>query len=655
MRRSLLGGFRLTGLSLVVVALSAVGLITTSAALELFRFGELSFALNGRIDAVIERQQVLYDLSQALATAERDGGSAVRDDLERAARAAGVDADASAPEALPQMTAKVAALAHEAADTLKTDIALWGEASASLSEVLSLLLASIVVLLFTVVLRMLAYLSARDRTEAQLRSAMAEAKAANAAKSDFLATMSHEIRTPLTAIRGYSELLAGGPLDPAQRDQLDRLRDANAALGLLIDDILDLSKIEAGRFDLHPAPFDMAALMDRVLGLVLPSAQAKGLSMTSTIAPDVPRHLTGDAARLLQVLLNLTNNAVKFTDAGRVEVRVERRGESLLLAVRDTGMGIAAEDIPKLFKRFSQIDNSLSRVHAGTGLGLAISRGLVERMGGDISVESCPGQGTEFTVTLPLVSADAPDGAVGTDRALTPMAARVLVVEDSPQNQDLIQAVLHRDGYSCTAAFDGVEGLAAASAGGFDLVIMDMQMPRMDGIAATAAIRALPAPKGRVPILGLSANALGHQVAAMRAAGADAHMAKPFGIEDLSRSVAHLLCRGEVAPPADDLADFDALVALLGQERVKMRLDGVISGLGWTGETPLAPDLRHKAHRLVAEAGQLGLTALAEAAARLEEAIDAGADLTQPMAALACEAALARAAVPRLTARLGQI
>lgn len=710
MRRGLFGGLRLTGLRLtglrlVVVALSAVGLITTSAALELFRFGELASGINQNIDATADRQRALFALAQAVsavalhdtAQTRTDLAAVLAADLARASDAVRLTEGAGVPEGaglpdlpdltdltdLPNLSRTVGALAQEAAARLDTDTALWGKASASLSQVLSLLLGSIVVLLFTVMLRMLAYLSARDRTEADLRRATAEAKAANAAKSDFLATISHEIRTPLTAIRGYADLLAAGPLSHAQRDQLDRLRDANGALGVLIDDILDLSKIEAGRIDLHAAPFDVAALLDRVIGLLLPVAQAKGLALTGTLAAEVPRYLAGDGARLMQVVLNLTNNAVKFTPAGQVTVAVGRRGDLLEIAVTDSGIGIAPGDIPKLFKRFSQIDSSLSRAHAGTGLGLAISRGLVERMGGRITVQSEVGTGTTFAVTLPLVAATAP-APVPQAAAITSLrrGARILVIEDSAPNQDLIQAVLQRDGHVCVAAFDGVDGVAAARAGGFDLVIMDMQMPRMDGIAATKAIRALPAPMGAVPILALSANALDHQVAAMCEAGADAHLAKPFAIAALSQQVQGLIAArtaevgaGEVGSPevgwatealpeATGLAEIDALVGLLGRDWVRAGLARVAQSLSWLDALPrsdavppvpppLPPvELRRKAHRLVSDAGQLGLSALSDAAARLQEAVDAGADPAAPLGALMHEAALARATLPRLTAYL---
>nr|WP_277818377.1 ATP-binding protein [Gemmobacter straminiformis] len=543
---------------------------------------------------------------------------------------------------------------------------MWDEASQSLSQSLSLSLASIVVLLFTVVLRSLAYLSARDRTEAQLRRARAEAEAATLAKSEFLATMSHEIRTPLTAIKGYAELLDATPLDPSQRDHLGRLRDAGDVLGTLIDDILDLSKIEAGRIDLHRGAVDISALAERVIALVRPVAAAKGLSLACSVAEGLPRHIEGDAGRLLQVLLNLTNNAVKFTAKGGVTLAFERRGESLAVIVRDSGIGIAAADMGLLFKRFSQIDSSLTRAHGGSGLGLAISQGLVQQMGGEITVESVVGQGSSFTVTLPLRAAAEPQPQQvphPAGLAQAPQGARVLIVEDSAQNQDLIRAVLTRAGYACRSALDGVEGLEAARAGAVDLVIMDMQMPRMDGISATAAIRALEGPAGRVPILALSANARPDQAAAMARAGADRHLAKPFGIEDLTQTVGALLAgrlpeAARPAPPPQpalrDEAALASLVELLGAEWVRGRLGAVLGDLDWITTESDGPDLRKRAHRLISEAGQLGFPALAEAAHQLEEAIDAGAPLAALRATLAERAASAKAFLPALLDGLGR-
>lgn len=668
MRRRPTGGLRVDGLRLIIVSVSAVGLFTTYSALEIYRFGDLSASLRTQIAESAQR-------ADALARA----GTVVSDKVAFAEAVAAVaateGADAEAVERLRSGTAedralRVAELAATEAARRDGLVTLWGEASADLSHSLSVSLASIVVLLFTVVLRSLAYLSARDRTEAQLRRARADAEAANAAKSDFLATMSHEIRTPLTAIKGYAELLGSGPLDVRQRDELGKLRDAGEVLGVLIDDILDLAKIEAGRIDLHRDAVDLRALAERVIALVRPTAAAKGLALGCSISPDVPRFVQGDTGRLLQVLLNLTNNAVKFTGKGGVSLSVTRDEGRLSLAVSDTGIGIAPADVPRLFKRFSQIDSSLTRAHAGSGLGLAISRGLVERMGGEIGVESTYGEGSRFTVILPLVEAaeaaddPAPAGVRGAARPARG-AARVLVVEDSVQNQDLIGAVLERAGHRCTRAMDGIEGLEAARSGAYDLVIMDMQMPRMDGIAATAAIRALSGAAGKVPVLALSANALPDQVAAMARAGAGRHLAKPFALDDLTATVEAMVAAADatdaaaLSPPTATGPSAEGalaeLAALLGGDWVQARLRAVLRDFDWVADETEPSALRIKAHRLVSDAGQLGLPALAEAALALEEAIDAGADLTQARTLLAREAANAEALLPALLARVSKV
>lgn len=672
------GGLRIDGLRLIIIAISAVGLFTTYSALEIYRFGDLSQSLRTGIDASSARAEALSGLRSAL---ERDAAQ-----VPTAADAALALLDATDAAALaPALGAwregqdgalrdLVGTLAEGESVKRANLVAMWGEASQSLSQALSLSLASIVVLLFTVVLRSLAYLSARDRTEAQLRRARAEAEAANIAKSEFLATMSHEIRTPLTAIKGYAELLDRTPLGPSQRDQLGKLRDAGEVLGTLIDDLLDLSKIEAGRIDLQSGAVDIRALAERVIALLRPVAEAKGLSLACSVADELPRCIEGDAGRLLQVVLNLTNNAVKFTTQGGVTLEFARRGETLAITIRDTGIGIAAADMGRLFKRFSQIDSSLTRAHGGSGLGLAISQGLAQHMGGEITVESVAGQGSRFTVTLPLRASAPAEPSLG--QPLEPAGgkpgARVLIVEDSAQNQDLIRAVLTRAGYVCQSALDGIEGLAAAEAGAVDLVIMDMQMPRMDGITATAAIRALAGPAGRVPILALSANARPDQAEAMARAGADAHLAKPFGIDALTQTVARLLA-GRVpdgAPQGSDAdashydgtaqdgqrdeAAFASLLDLLGPDWVRARLGAVFGDLDWIDAETETAALRRRAHRLISEAGQLGFPALAEAAHQLEEAIDAAAPIGESRTALARQAAQAQAVLPALLKRLAK-
>jgi signal transduction histidine kinase/ActR/RegA family two-component response regulator/HPt (histidine-containing phosphotransfer) domain-containing protein len=699
---------RLSGLRLVIVALSLVGLITTYAAVELFRYGGLATGLRGAIAASQERQTNLAGLTRAVQDLARAdaalsaqpavipelttlktaqaviAGWTDPPDLQRAERdrlmplldawQAGLSARADAaratgmspqtPPALIQSEAALTAILHgmadfEAAETARFQT-LWGNASREVSRVLSLTLAAIVVLVALVVLRSLSYLHWRDRTEAALRRAGQEAERANAAKSEFLATVSHEIRTPLTGVLGYADLLLSTDPRADQKPRLERLRQAGETLNALIDDLLELSRIEAGRIDTRPAPFDLPALLDRVVALVEPVATAKRLHLKLNADPALPRHVTGDAKRITQVLLNLLNNAVKFTESGAVMLDVAADGDRIALTVADTGIGIASEDLPKLFRRFSQIDASNSRSYGGTGLGLAISKGLVEAMGGQIGVTSTPGAGSAFRVVLPLPAAEeaeqpahpAPVAAGG---------AQILVAEDSAQNQDIIRTVLERAGHRVTIAADGIEALAAATGTRFDLVVMDMQMPRMDGTEATAAIRALPAPHGQVPILALSANVMADQIAAIRAAGADAHLAKPFAAQGLLAACASLLPETpeqDPAPPRPVASDdLEALVALMGRDWVAQRMAALLAGLAWIDTPPDPPTaavgaMRQPAHRLVSEAGQLGLADLSLAASALEQAILSGADTGSALARLAAEASRARAEAPRLMARI---
>lgn len=666
-------GVRLSGLRLVIVALSLVGLITAYSAVELFRFGGLTAALRGAIAASDTRQDDLSALSAALS--DRAPEASIR------AAAARIAAWDPVPQA--QIADRDRLLAKLAGRTIDPDLALstlrrmaavetaetrriqalWGQASRELSRILSLTLAAIVVLIATVVLRSLAYLHLRDRTEAALRTAGEAARLANTAKSEFLATVSHELRTPLTGILGYAELLAATDPRPDQRPRIDHLRAAGQTLSALIDDLLDLSRIEAGRMAVTPAPFDLPDLLEQVTALVAPVAAKKGLLLTLAPAPDLPRTVAGDARRITQILLNLLNNAVKFTDAGSVTLTVRRDGGAIGFAVTDTGIGIAGADLPRLFRRFGQIDGSNSRNHGGTGLGLAISRGLAEAMGGSLAVTSREGAGSTFTLRIPL---PASGGLLPAPAAPTaaPRPARILLVEDSGQNRDIVRAILEQAGHAVVSAVDGIDGLRAATQGDFDLILMDMQMPRMDGAAATAAIRALPPPRGRVPILALTANVLPDQIAAIRAAGADAHLGKPFTAAGLLSACHALLSPDPDPQPAPAMPDgtsaeaFDAVVGLLGPEWVAGRLRTLMEGLDWTDHAPdpSPPDpaeTRRRAHRLVSDAGQLGLSALSDAAAAVDQAIRAGTDPAPALARLAAEARAARANHAVLRARLG--
>ncbi|AWB22292.1 PAS domain-containing protein [Methylobacterium currus] len=395
--------------------------------------------------------------------------------------------------------------------------------------------------------RELAVLEANRVAEAarlQAEAARRQAESASAAKTEFLATMSHEIRTPLNGVIGYAELLVReGDLSPEQRRSAERIQEAGQALLTVVNDVLDFSKIEAGQIDLDPQPFGPAALADSAVSIVRTAADAKRLALSVETAPGLASRLVGDPDRLRQVLLNLVNNAIKFTPAGRVTLHLSSAPlacgrHALRVAVSDTGIGIPADRLGQLFQRFSQVDGSIQRRFGGTGLGLAISRQLIEAMGGEIGVESRPGAGSTFWFAVPLPAAA--EGEAARERPpLAPLArpARILLVEDSPVNQDIARAILERRGHQVTVAGDGAEAILAVQAGGYDVVLMDVQMPGMDGLTATRHIRALDRPASRLPIVALTANVLPQQIAQFRAAGMDDHVGKPFRPDEFLATV----------------------------------------------------------------------------------------------------------------------
>ncbi len=428
------------------------------------------------------------------------------------------------------------------------------------------------------------------RTLAELVEARDAAEAANFAKSQFLANMSHEIRTPLNGVLAMAQILARSPLEPGQRDQVEVIHQSGETLLSLLNDILDVSKIEAGKLELEVADFDVEALIQTATGGFAAVAERKGLELQVEVSPEVRDWRQGDSARLRQILNNYLSNALKFTEAGAVRLRVEGEGEGgaegLRLTVRDTGMGIPDDKLALLFQKFTQLDASTTRRFGGTGLGLAICRELSELMGGRVWVESTPGEGSTFAVSLPLprvaapvrlsagdapaqgadlaamaVGAEpveaapagvAPAGAAAADAPIDEpgrAALRVLAAEDNPTNQLVLTTIMQIFGVELTLAADGVEAVDAWRDGVFDLILMDIQMPRLDGVAATRRIRAEEAAGGRrrTPILALSANALIHQVESYLAAGMDGHVAKPIELPKLQAALEQVL-----APPDPD-------------------------------------------------------------------------------------------------------
>ena len=368
------------------------------------------------------------------------------------------------------------------------------------------------------------------RRQATARAARARAQAASRAKTEFLATMSHEIRTPLNSILGFAELLGRTePLSPAGLRKLQLIANAGGSLVTIVNDVLDFSRIEASRVDLDLRPTCPRSLLDDAAAIIAPEAHAKGLTLTVDSAQCEGVYLL-DESRLRQVLLNLLNNAVKFTETGAIAVTLsvtrDERGDVLGVDIADTGIGITPEQQERLFLRFSQADSSIRRNFGGTGLGLAICKALVGLMGGEIGVRSTAGEGSTFSIRLP-VQAVAPLVAEVAAETNGP-AARILLVDDHPMNRELGKALLELTGCAVQTAEDGDEAVRLAGQGGFDVILMDIHMPRMDGLAASRAIRALPGPAGQTPIIALSADVMPHQIERCRRAGMVDHVAKPI-------------------------------------------------------------------------------------------------------------------------------
>lgn len=380
-----------------------------------------------------------------------------------------------------------------------------------------------------------ALITARDRAEAGAL-----------AKSEFLANMSHELRTPLTSVVGFSGLLlSSDALPETERRYVDRIATASDALLGVINDILDYSKLEAGAVSLDPLAFSAETMARGAASIVEAQCEAKALALEVVVDPAVPAILIGDEGRLRQVTLNFLANAVKFTARGSVRVDVGWTGERLRVAVTDTGIGVSQDKIAALFERFTQEDNSTTRVYGGTGLGLSISRRLVELMGGEIGADSCKNEGSTFWFEVPLIAgerrAERRVQAPVTDSQSSGL--RILVADDAPANRELVLAILGSMGVHVDAVADGVEAVEAARTGAYDLILMDVHMPALDGLDATRAIRALDGEAARTPIIALTANVQPEQVERCREAGMDDHCGKPIQVSELVRVMSARLDR----------------------------------------------------------------------------------------------------------------
>jgi len=379
-------------------------------------------------------------------------------------------------------------------------------------------------------------LDANRRLRARAETLTLEAEAANRAKSEFLATMSHEIRTPLNGVLGTAQAMERGELADDQRRRLDIIQSSGQSLLQVINAILDISQIEAGRMEIVRAPFSLDELADGLRPLYAGLAEEKGLGFSLTVDPVARGWREGDASRLRQVLSNLISNAIKFSDEGQVSVRLSGDAETLIGSVSDTGVGIPADRLGSVFEKFVQIDGSTTRQTGGSGLGLAICRELLTLMGGSIRVDSLQAGGTCFSFELPcpiVAAAEITASAAPEDAQEEPaLDCRVLVVDDNATNRVVLETMLEHLGIASASARDGHEAIALWEGGGWDAILMDIHMPRMDGIEACREIRAREAAgdKGRTPIIAVTASVLAHETKRYYVAGLDGVVAKPIEI-----------------------------------------------------------------------------------------------------------------------------
>ncbi len=396
-------------------------------------------------------------------------------------------------------------------------------------------------------------MAAREVSGSQqdLRSALVSAEAANTAKSAFLAVMSHEIRTPLNGVIGMSQAMERDTLSSTQRGRLDIIRQSSETLLGLLNDLLDLSRIEAGRLELEDGSFQVDRVVQSARASFTALSVGKPLQFEVDVAPDVSGVYRGDAVRLRQILTNLVSNAVKFTEEGVVRLVIGLDGDQLRVEVSDTGCGIPADRLSTLFDKFVQADLSTTRRYGGSGLGLAICKELAERMGGSVTVVSTLGQGSTFKLLLPAkrleVTGQPLKEAIGelvadtaTDAEM--LSRRVLAAEDNATNQLVLKTLLDHTGFDLTLVSDGAQAVTEALAGKFDVILMDIQMPVMDGLSATRAIRLREANSGlRTPIVALTANAMSHHVAEYQDAGMDGFSAKPIQLGALLAEIERVL------------------------------------------------------------------------------------------------------------------
>jgi len=506
----------------------------------------------------------------------------------------------------------------------------------------------------------------RKAAELELRAAKQAAEEANAAKTRFVAMVTHELRTPLNGILGYAQLLQlEGGLSSRQQDRISAMMLAGHHLLGTIERVLDYAAIEAGHVALRPEEIELAGFAERCIAVVLPLATERGLTLRQLHRPDAPVRLVADPGRLRQVLLNLLGNAVKYTDAGGVELRFAAGASpgAVRIEVADTGRGIADDKLRLLFHDFERL-GAVASVE-GAGLGLSIAVRLVRELGGELGHVPQAGGGSVFWIDLPPAAPALPEPAPPVAALPTRTGLRILLVDDIAMNRDVIGAFITTAGHKLMLAGDGELALRICRRVGVDLVLMDVQMPGMDGLEATRRIRALPGPRGEVPILGLTAYADKAQVARCLAAGMDGQISKPVDYATLVREIAAAAVPRRViasAPPPPAMAGFDrgtfeATVDCLPPAIIEDHLQSLrrrIQDLIQLLDGPANPTMvQEAAHGMVSTAGMFGLTGLSGAARRLQDKAACGSPTARPARTLRREATASLGILTKIMATPG--